>query len=82
MSYGCAHCRVIQPVLEGVAETLQTTERIYQVNIAVERELASAFGIEGTPTFVMFSDGREVARVAGPRPDEESLLAALTQPFA
>jgi thioredoxin-like negative regulator of GroEL len=42
MSYGCDHCRVIEPVLEQVAEMVQPQERIFRVNIAVEQELAGS----------------------------------------
>jgi thioredoxin-related protein len=47
----------------------------------MDRELADRYGITGTPTFVMFSDAREVGRVVGPRPEASSLSLAVTQPF-
>ncbi len=81
MSYGCGHCRLIEPVLQQVAEMVSANEKVFRVNIAVEPVLAAAYGIQGTPTFVMFLDGREAGRVAGPRPDVSSVLAAVTQPF-
>lgn len=40
MSYGCTHCRAIEPVLEQVAEMGKTQEKVFRVNIAVEQELA------------------------------------------
>jgi thiol-disulfide isomerase/thioredoxin len=81
MSYGCAHCRVLEPLLQRVAETVKTKEKIYRVNIAVEHELAATYSIVGTPTLLMFLDGAEVGRTEGPRPSEASLLAAVTAPF-
>src|ERR1017187_2520782 len=54
MSYGCAHCRTIEPVLEHVAEIVKPQERFFSVNIAVEQELASNYQIQGTPTLIMF----------------------------
>lgn len=82
MSYGCSHCRAIEPVIEHVAETVLPREHVYRVNVAAEPELASRYAIDGTPTFVMFLNGREVGRSEGPRPNVESVLAAITQPFA
>jgi thioredoxin 1 len=82
MSYGCAHCRAIEPVLQEVAESVASTEKIVRVNVAVEQELASTYQIQGTPTFVMFRDGREVGRVEGPHPTVASVLGAVTGPFA
>ena len=81
MSYSCAHCGAMEPVLQQVAETLRSREPIFRVNVAVEVELASAYDIEGTPTLIMFSEGREVGRSEGPDPDAASVLEAVTAPF-
>ncbi|MGA9687750.1 MAG: thioredoxin family protein [Candidatus Sulfotelmatobacter sp.] len=81
MSYGCAHCRAIEPVLEQVAEMVKLQERIFRVNIAVEPELAGNYQIQGTPTLVMFLNQNEVGRVEGPFPTVSSVLTAVTQPF-
>ena len=81
MSYGCAHCRVMEPILQRVARLVEPDETIVRINIAVEQRLAASYAVEGTPTLVMFLDGREVSRVEGPRPDVSTVLAAVTQPF-
>jgi len=81
MSYGCAHCRTIEPVLEQVAEMVEPRERIFRVNIAVEQELAGSYQIQGTPSLIMFLDGNEVGRVEGPSPTVSSVLTAVTRPF-
>jgi thiol-disulfide isomerase/thioredoxin len=81
MSYGCAHCRVLEPVLQRVAAVLKSKARFFRVNIAIEQELAAAYSIEGTPTLVMFLDGSEVARTEGPSPTDARLRAAVTAPF-
>src|SRR5208283_2091676 len=71
MSYGCAHCRA----------RIGPKERIFRVNIAVEQELAESYEIQGTPTLIMFLNGREVGRVEGPSPTVSSVLKVVTQPF-
>ncbi|MGC1651722.1 MAG: thioredoxin family protein [Candidatus Sulfotelmatobacter sp.] len=81
MSYGCTHCRAIEPVLEQVAEMVKPQEKIFRVNIAVEQELADSYQIQGTPTLVMFLNQNEVGRVEGPSPTVSSVLTAVTQPF-
>ena len=81
MSYGCAHCQVIEPVLQQVAAMVKSNEKIFRVNIAVEPELAERYQIQGTPTLIMFLDGTEVGRVEGPRPAVSSLLTAVRQPY-
>lgn len=81
MSYGCAHCRTIEPIVEHVAEIVKPREKIFRVNIAVEHGLADSYQIRGTPTFIMFLNAAEVGRVEGPSPTESDLVAALTEPF-
>ena len=76
MSYGCAHCRAIEPALEEVAEMVKTQEKIFRVNIAVEQELAGSYQIQGTPSLIMFLDGSEVGRVEGPSPTVSSVPTA------
>jgi len=68
MSYGCAHCRVLEPILQQVATRVAAAETLFRVNIAVEEDLAGSYGINGTPTLIMFLNGKEVGRVDGPRP--------------
>ena len=81
MSYGCAHCRAMEPVLQQLAEMEPAPAKIVRVNIAGDPDLADRYEIGGTPTLVMFLDGAEVGRVEGPSPTLSSLLAAITQPF-
>jgi thioredoxin 1 len=82
MSYGCTHCRTIEPVLQEVAATLAGTVEVFRVNVAVDRDLASRYTIRATPTIVMFANGREVGRTEGPPPRAVSLRVAITRPFA
>jgi thioredoxin-like negative regulator of GroEL len=51
------------------------------VNIATESGLAESYGIEGTPTLVIFFEGNEVDRVAGPPPVFADILAFITEPL-
>jgi thioredoxin 1 len=81
MSYGCGHCRAIERLLQQIAGELQSTEKMFRVNIAVEKELAENFDITGTPTLIMFLQGEEVGRVEGPSPNLKALQMALTSPF-
>jgi thioredoxin 1 len=81
MSYGCAHCRTLEPILEQVAETVKSREKIFRVNTAVEEELSDSYDIQGTPTLLMFLNGKEVGRVEGPHPTVSSVMTAVTQSF-
>jgi thioredoxin 1 len=81
MSYGCAHCRTIEPVLQQVAEMVKPKEKFFRVNVAVEPELAERYDIQGTPTLMMFLDGNGVGRIEGPSPQVSSVLADVSQPY-
>ena len=81
MSYGCSHCRAIEPILQHVAEMVKGKEKIVRVNTATEQELAERYEVRGTPTLIMFLDGKMVGRVEGPNPDVPSVLTAIRQPY-
>ncbi len=81
MTYGCAHCQTIEPILREVAESLGTKAKLFRVNIAVEDELSQNFQIEGTPTLVMFRDGKEVGRFEGPPPNVSGILSLISDTF-
>lgn len=81
MSYGCGHCRVLEPILQEVAKSLISKVTIFRVNVGVERELAATFEIQGTPTLIMVLDGSEVGRVEGPRPTTAGIEGAIAQAF-
>jgi thioredoxin 1 len=81
MSYGCVHCREMEPVLQQVAEMVTSKEKFFRVNTADDQELTNTYEIQGTPTIVMFLNGKEVGRAEGPAPTVSSLLTAVTHPF-
>ena len=81
MTYGCIHCRMIEPVLQQVAEAIKSKVTIFRVNIAVEHLLAEEYEIQGTPTFIMFRNAAEIDRVEGPHPTFSSVLRIVTHPF-
>jgi thioredoxin 1 len=81
MAYGCTHCRVMEPILQRVAEMVAPDETFVRVNVAAQPGLAASYQVQGTPTLIMFLNGRELARVEGPSPIVATVLSAVTQPF-
>jgi thioredoxin-like negative regulator of GroEL len=81
MSYGCVHCREMEPVLQQVAEMVKSKEKIFRINTADDQELTDSYEIQGTPTVVMFLNGKEVGRAEGPSPTVASVLTAVTHSF-
>jgi thioredoxin-like negative regulator of GroEL len=80
MSFGCPHCRAMQPVLSQVAAKLAGTVTVYQVSVDAEPALANAHGITGVPTFIAYQGGKIIGRGHAP-PQAAAVEAALKQPF-
>ena len=81
MSYSCSHCRAVESAMQQVARSVAPQQAVCRVNVAQDPELAAQYGVQGTPTLVMFRDGEEVARAEGPSPEVDSLMQTVTQPF-
>jgi thioredoxin 1 len=81
MSYGCSHCRALEPVIQHVAASRQGKERFLRVNVAIEPDLVERYAITGTPTLVMFRDGNVVGRAEGPHPAESTIVKLLAEAF-
>ena len=81
MSYGCEHCRALEPILQQVSEMMLSKAKLFRLNVVLEPELAQAYKVEGTPTLIMFLNGKKVGRAEGPNPTVPSILTALAQPF-
>ncbi len=75
----CGPCKVLSPRLEKIAETLAGRVKFVKVNVDQAGELARQFNIQGVPTLVFFSQGKEVDRIVGLPPGEalEQRLQAL-----
>jgi thioredoxin 1 len=66
----CAPCRLLTPMLEGLAEEYAGRVDIVKVDIDTERDLASRYGITGVPTVKLFDAGQVVHTSVGlPRPE-------------
>lgn len=61
----CQHCRHMMPVMDQIKELLDGTVDIYQLDIDLNQELADVENIKSTPTFVLYSDGKQVWRESG-----------------
>lgn len=70
----CGHCQRMEPIVEQVKELLAGKAEVVQIDIDKYQEAASEAGVNATPTFILFKDGKEVWRHAG-EIDGEVLLA-------
>ena len=61
----CGPCVKMEPVLEGVAESLQGTVAIKKLNVDEHPEIAGNYGIRSIPTLILFADGKPVESRTG-----------------
>jgi thioredoxin 2 len=61
----CGPCRMMAPAFEQAAAQLEPGVRLLKVNTEEEQQVATQFGIRSIPTLMLFSGGRERARMSG-----------------
>ena len=61
----CGPCHAMAPAFERAADELKTRVRFAKLNTEDAQRVAARFGIRSIPTLILFSGGREVARVSG-----------------
>ena len=64
----CGPCRMIAPIVEGLAKDYEGRAVIAKVNTDENVRVASQLGIQGIPTLILFKEGQEVDRVVGYAP--------------
>lgn len=68
----CGHCRMVEPILEEIAEE-RPDIRVAKVNVDEEEELASQFRVMSIPTILVWKDGEVRNRAVGARSKQELL---------
>jgi len=61
----CIHCKLIEPGIRQIADEYAGRVVVGAVDIDREKSLETRFAIRLIPTTVIFTGGREVARVVG-----------------
>ena len=76
----CRPCKMMQPVLEEVANEYQKKIVISKVNTDQNKTLSQKYQISGIPAMIVFKDGKEIARIIGYH-DKASLVQKLEAYF-
>lgn len=63
----CHPCKLLEPVLEKVAEKYKGKAAFYRVDVEQFQDLAAENGVEATPTVVIFKNGKITEFIVGLR---------------
>ena len=70
----CAPCQMMHAIVNDLAERRAGELMVLQVDMNKYAELGAAFGVQGVPTFIIFSRGYERARTSGAMPETDFSL--------
>jgi thioredoxin 1 len=71
----CGPCKMVAPVLEGLAKDFEGKLDIYKVNTEEEQELASVFGIRSIPSILFVPVTGQPQMAMGALPKETFIKA-------
>lgn len=67
----CGPCRMMHPVIEGLAEEYAGKAVIARCNVDENQALAQRFGVTAIPTMIVFKDGAQAGSMIGVTSAEE-----------
>ncbi|MBF7054576.1 thioredoxin [Halomonas sp. KAO] len=72
----CAPCKMLDPVIESIAEERRETLKVVTLNVDEAPVLAAQNGVRGLPTVTLYREGEKLESLSGVQP-KESLDALL-----
>ena len=75
----CGFCRMVEPVVNDLAAWRSGLLKIVKVDIDAEPALARRFTVRATPTFILFRNGVQVARMDGAPKEKIELVQWIDQ---
>jgi len=67
-SFGCPYCMKLAPTMGALATKYQGRVKVCELNAGNSPRLAQSLEVRGTPTVVVFEDGKLLGSVVGFRP--------------
>lgn len=67
----CGPCRMMSPVVDDIAESMNTSIKVGKINVDECPELAQKYNVMSIPTFVVLKNGEETGRTVGVQSRDE-----------
>jgi thioredoxin 2 len=68
----CGYCRKIEPIVNDLASKRSGRLKVIKIDVDTESAVARRFTVKATPTFILYHNARQIARIDGaPANDRE-----------
>jgi len=67
----CGPCRMVGPIIEAIGEKMGDKVKVLKLNTDENPSTATAYGITGIPTVIIFDKGEVVQALVGVRQEAE-----------
>lgn len=61
----CGPCKAMSPIVESIGKEVQGSARVLKIDVDRNQAIASQYGIQAVPTFMIFKKGKIVWRQSG-----------------
>ncbi len=75
----CGYCRMVEPVINDLASWRAGRLKAVRVDIDAEPVLAKRFMVKATPTFILYKNGTQIARLDGAPKEKLQLVEWVDQ---
>jgi thioredoxin 2 len=67
----CGACRMVAPAIDELAHEKAGLLKVAKVNVDYEASIGARFGIQATPAFLLFQNGKKLNEITGALPKAE-----------
>jgi len=64
----CGPCKAMEPIFAEIEKECAQKVEFKKIDVEVEGAMASQYGVQGIPTYILVKDGKEVSRKIGAMP--------------
>lgn len=74
----CVHCKKMGPIITEIAKENEGKYKVGKLDVSVNNELGTKYGIESVPALIFLKDGKEQGRLIGEQ-TKEKILSKLAE---